>query len=379
MKKAAIGLVVFLMLIQFVIPAFATTSILEVPNVKVIINGTRTRFTSAPLVVSNRTMLPYGEFLANLGVPVDAGHVCWDDADQTLTLRVNAETIVMKVDSVTAKINDRDMTLDVAPIIYKGNVYVPARFISEALGKRVVWDGSTVAVFIIDANDYGFIKSTISKANNAMQGIYTLKTQTDTKVDFSGNADGAAFNVDMRAKGSSLYDAQSNMNYTQMDTYLADDEIKTEEYYKDNCKYTRNVLENTWEKKELPGSQFDSYVKACTNAILTASAGDAFCAGLQVNKSLTTGSTLVLSGNSFSDILFNQAETKSYAIPKDSIINDFSIDIYIDKTTNYITKVDFSFSGTDISNGTPLDYSANMNMIYSDFNTPVEISLPSGI
>lgn len=34
------------------------------------------------------------------------------------------------------------------PLIYKGTTYVPLRFISEALGKPVVWEGSTKSIYI---------------------------------------------------------------------------------------------------------------------------------------------------------------------------------------------------------------------------------------
>lgn len=51
--------------------------------------------------------------------------------------------ITMKLESTTALVDGKKVTLDVAPVIVNGRTLVPVRFISEALGAEVGWDGAT--------------------------------------------------------------------------------------------------------------------------------------------------------------------------------------------------------------------------------------------
>lgn len=51
--------------------------------------------------------------------------------------------ILMKLESTKALVDGKEVTLDVAPIIVNGRTLVPVRFISEALGAEVGWDGAT--------------------------------------------------------------------------------------------------------------------------------------------------------------------------------------------------------------------------------------------
>lgn len=57
--------------------------------------------------------------------------------------------IVLKIDSKTAKVDDKEIVLlDVAPFIKNGRTMVPIRFISEVLGYEVEWDNLTREVTI---------------------------------------------------------------------------------------------------------------------------------------------------------------------------------------------------------------------------------------
>jgi hypothetical protein len=58
--------------------------------------------------------------------------------------------VVFEVDSYTATVNGVAQTLDAAPVIVGGRTLVPFRFIGEALGQTVDWDGDTRTVSIGD-------------------------------------------------------------------------------------------------------------------------------------------------------------------------------------------------------------------------------------
>lgn len=49
---------------------------------------------------------------------------------------------------ITLRIDGRVVQSDVAPFILDGRTFVPLRFIAEALGEDVQWDGNTRTVYI---------------------------------------------------------------------------------------------------------------------------------------------------------------------------------------------------------------------------------------
>jgi hypothetical protein len=49
---------------------------------------------------------------------------------------------------ILAKVDGKDVKLDVAPIIKDGRTFVPIRFISEAFGADVKWDANEKKITI---------------------------------------------------------------------------------------------------------------------------------------------------------------------------------------------------------------------------------------
>ncbi len=59
--------------------------------------------------------------------------------------------------------------LDVVPVLYDKNwrTYIPARFVSEALDRKVVWDGGNRAVMISDEETYNKVFEILIKCEEA--------------------------------------------------------------------------------------------------------------------------------------------------------------------------------------------------------------------
>lgn len=105
---------------------------------------------------SQRTMVPIRFVAENLGAKVD-----WNDQTQEVTITRGSKTIWLKIGSLNAKVDGKDVTTDVAPQIVttdvapqivSGRTFVPVRFISESFGADVKWDDAygvkAKAVFI---------------------------------------------------------------------------------------------------------------------------------------------------------------------------------------------------------------------------------------
>ena len=69
--------------------------------------------------------------------------ILWDGATSTATLKTDFVTIKLVVGVSVANVNGQPVTLDAAPFIENSRTYMPVRFVAETLGATVAWDGAT--------------------------------------------------------------------------------------------------------------------------------------------------------------------------------------------------------------------------------------------
>ena len=158
MKKIISFLLVSLMLFTMTVTSFATKS--EPTTVEIIdfmskkkqqagivnlLLGGKGIFTDVPaMLYGSRTLVPIRFVAENLGAQVQ-----WDEKAYTATIITADKTIILKIDSATATVNGKKVTLpDKVPaklLGYKGNyrTMVPLRFVSEQLGMDVNWIDQT--------------------------------------------------------------------------------------------------------------------------------------------------------------------------------------------------------------------------------------------
>jgi hypothetical protein len=110
-------------------------------------NGEAAEMDAAPYIDSNnRTMVPI-RYIANAcGVSDD--NITWDQATQTATLNGTNTVVTIKVGSNTIQTSTGTITMDTVAVNNNGRIYVPARFIANALGADVTWDAATKTVGI---------------------------------------------------------------------------------------------------------------------------------------------------------------------------------------------------------------------------------------
>ena len=69
--------------------------------------------------------------------------IAWDGATSTATLTTADTVIVITVGATTATVNGQAVTLDSPAFIENSRTYMPVRFVAETLGGTVAWDGAT--------------------------------------------------------------------------------------------------------------------------------------------------------------------------------------------------------------------------------------------
>ena len=138
--KRILATVLTIMMIIGMLPHMA----LAQEEISVIVNGTKVDFPDEqPYYTQDRVMLPVRFVSEQLG-----GEVAWYEKTQTVTIMDETNAVALTVNSRQVIVNNAELMLDVVPTIYNDRIYVPLRFISEALGAQVDWDPDTWTVTI---------------------------------------------------------------------------------------------------------------------------------------------------------------------------------------------------------------------------------------
>lgn len=139
MSKKLFGLLLTLVML------FSFTNVaMAVPTV--FINGQQLLFDVSPVIENERTLVPLRAIFESLGA-----EVAWDEYTQTITAVKGTNTIRIQIGNITAQKNNEPIELDVPAKIINGRTLVPLRFVSEALGADVKWEGSSQTITIIDS------------------------------------------------------------------------------------------------------------------------------------------------------------------------------------------------------------------------------------
>ena len=113
--------------------------------VEIVYRNKKIAFDSAPFIENGTTFVPVRFVVEAMGLtPV------WNGEARTVTIFSSAASIVIYVDTNNVSLNGSTMELLANSRIVGGRTMVPLRFVSESLGKRVVWDGVTKTVYIYD-------------------------------------------------------------------------------------------------------------------------------------------------------------------------------------------------------------------------------------
>lgn len=113
----------------------------------VYINGTEVEFNqnAKPYIDTeiNLTMLPVRGIWETC-----SASVVWDGENKAVTGMRGDKFFTLQIGEATAFINGEEYTLETPAVIKNDTTFVPLRFVMEALGAEVQWDGENQAVMI---------------------------------------------------------------------------------------------------------------------------------------------------------------------------------------------------------------------------------------
>lgn len=372
MKNPFFYLIILLFLLMCGSSSFAENKIISSPNTAIIIYAKQLQTNPPPIIVNGNTLLPLRQLVINLGVKDDPKNIKWNPLTKSIYIVKDNTSITLKVNSSTAYVNGKPVKLSAPPVIYKNSTYIPIRFISQTLNKKVVWHPSSNSVIITEYSTYNEVKKILDKCANAMDNL--KKYEINYKVTTNGNNLNEISS--MTISGNIKLDIEHKKAYLNLNTPLMGFRINTHEYLIDNTLYTKSNLwgKDKWKKTIVPKSQLEQI--SLFNPNYKKFFNDGFYSALKIDKNLSTSTETVLYGKLiFDDNLLKNLSESSL---KNGLINDIDnikisgadCKLFIDKSTSFIKRFEINL--------TPQQNNAKIELVFefTNYNGDFTITLP---
>jgi len=213
-KKFAVILCLAMLMTMFAVPVFAAD-----PTVSVVIDGQAVTFADqAPIIDSGRTLVPLRAIFEAMGATVT-----WDAATSTATGVKGDTTVVVVVGSVSPTINGAAKTIDVPAKIVNSRTMAPLRFVCEAFGGTVAWDGATYTASVVSAGGAPATPATpatpaAATAFAASTGNLSKAAPADVPINFTwGSAKAVSKVLAGSAAFGLTYDPKEGVDYAVKD------------------------------------------------------------------------------------------------------------------------------------------------------------------
>ncbi|MFR9712381.1 copper amine oxidase N-terminal domain-containing protein [Paenibacillus sp. MB22_1] len=145
-KRVSLILMSVLMVFSFAVSSVSAAKV----NVTVQVDGKTVKFPDEkPYFENNRVLIPIRFVSEALGAKVDyKKETTGSRVERVVYVELNGKMIRMPVNSDTVLVGDTIVKLDVPARLQGSRVFVPLRFVSEALGATVNWNQSNKLVSI---------------------------------------------------------------------------------------------------------------------------------------------------------------------------------------------------------------------------------------
>jgi len=130
------------------LPLRSVSSQAQSQEITVSVDGVKVQFDSPPVVVNGRTMVPLRAIFEAMGAEVD-----WVGTEQMARAVKDDTTVCLHLNSLYPTINNEVRKIDATAVIVNNRTLAPLRFVGEAFGGTVTWNGTTRTVNIYTRDD----------------------------------------------------------------------------------------------------------------------------------------------------------------------------------------------------------------------------------
>lgn len=126
------------------------------PMIFVNVNGEEVEFTDQePIIKEDRTLVPFRDLFEKMGTKVE-----WDEKTKTVTAD-NGINVQLTIGSDIAKVDGKEVKMDVPAEIVNGRTMIPLRFVSENLGYTIDFNNENYPIYEIEV--YNISKEELDK------------------------------------------------------------------------------------------------------------------------------------------------------------------------------------------------------------------------
>lgn len=130
-------------------------------------------------VRKGRTFLPLEQLEQSLAYSVSV-----DSDKQSVLIKKDGVQVAMKLGEKNYRVQGKTKTMDTVPFAEKNRIYVPARFVQEAFGAKVEWDGKNRVVIIAGNRGEEESKNSYTELSNV--GLKAIIPDEFDMVDIHG-------------------------------------------------------------------------------------------------------------------------------------------------------------------------------------------------
>ncbi|KAB2336629.1 copper amine oxidase N-terminal domain-containing protein [Cytobacillus depressus] len=158
-KRMMLGFIVLFALALFTLDPGRANAFSKHGPIYVFVDGKEPVLRNDPIIKNGTTMIELRPVFEMLGMEVH-----WDQKTNVISGTKDKLTIKLKINDKTAYVNGKKVILSQVPTVLNGRTLVPLRFVAEASGKKVFWDGKT-RIIIINEGKFTDVDFTFSKKN----------------------------------------------------------------------------------------------------------------------------------------------------------------------------------------------------------------------
>lgn len=131
------------LMLMFVLAGGVLPALSQDARTRIVIDGRPLAPDPPAILVSGHLLAPLRAAADRLGASVD-----WRPDSRTASVRKGPVRVDFSIGERRAVVDSRTMSLDAAPIVRDGRVFVPLRFLAEALSADVRWDARTRTAYV---------------------------------------------------------------------------------------------------------------------------------------------------------------------------------------------------------------------------------------